>query len=129
MVPGLARVTRLVPDAATRATLPGSFQRVVFARPGAGAIPSLLAGFQTEYVDLSEQNVASALLASGAIPYLFEGVSDVPGGPRGAYWDGGIIDYHFDLQALGQIARVIEQPGHLVVDARGQPEDLAQLLG
>ena len=100
--PGLALGLGLaaVGNAASRATLPRSFQRVVFARPCAGAVPSLLAGFQTEYVDLSERNVTSALLASGAIPYLFEGVSDVPGGPRGAYWDGGIIDYHFDLQAL-----------------------------
>ncbi len=84
----------------TRHTLSLSFQRVVFSRPGAAPLPELLAGFTTAYVDLCEQNVPSALLASGAIPYLFEGVSDVMGGPRGAYWDGGIIDYHFDLNAV-----------------------------
>ena len=85
----------------SRQTLPLWFQRVVFTREGAQPLPDLLSGFDTRYVPLSEQSVPSALLASGAIPYLFEGVSDVPGGAAGAYWDGGIIDYHFDVAALG----------------------------
>ena len=91
-----------VGNAVSRQTLPLSFQRVVFAHQGADPITDLLSGFATRYVSLSEQSVPSALLASGAIPYLFEGVSDVPGGAAGAYWDGGIIDYHFDVEALGE---------------------------
>ena len=86
----------------SRKTLPLSFQRVVFACEGAQPLSDLLSDFATQYVSLSEQSVPSALLASGAIPYLFEGVSDVPGGAAGAYWDGGIIDYHFDVEALGK---------------------------
>jgi len=116
-------------NAISRRTLPLSFDRVVFSHdascsntahnktalktsdhtphdvsvPGACPVTSrLLAGFNTHYVALSEHNVARALKASGAIPYLFDGVTDVPGGPRGAYWDGGIIDYHFDLEALSE---------------------------
>ena len=37
------------------------------------------------------------LHASGAIPFVLTGERDIPGAPRGQYWDGGIIDYHFDL--------------------------------
>ena len=82
-------------NALSRSTLPLSFQRVVFAHAKAQPLPDLLSGFNTCYVPLLEHSVSSALLASGAIPYLFDGVVDVPGGPKGAYWDGGIIDYHF----------------------------------
>jgi len=116
-------------NAISRRTLPLSFDRVVFSHDSSynstahtntvhktayhtphdisvsGACPvtsRLLAGFNTHYVALTEHNVARALKASGAIPYLFDGVTDVPGGPKGAYWDGGIIDYHFDLEALSE---------------------------
>jgi len=37
------------------------------------------------------------LLASGSIPLLMSGRRDIPGAPQGQYWDGGIIDYHFDF--------------------------------
>ena len=89
-------------NALSRSTLPLSFQRVVFAHAMAQPLPDLLSGFNTCYVPLLEHSVSSALLASGAIPYLFDGVVDVPGGPKGAYWDGGIIDYHFTPQELKQ---------------------------
>ena len=28
---------------------------------------------------------------------MLTGERDIPGAPSGQYWDGGIIDYHFDL--------------------------------
>ncbi|MEL0315841.1 MAG: patatin-like phospholipase family protein [Halieaceae bacterium] len=92
-------------NAVTRATLSSSFERVVFSHTGyqsraLSSLAPLLSGFNTRHVELTDANVAQALKASGAIPYLFDGVTDVPGGPRGAYWDGGIIDYHFDLRAI-----------------------------
>ena len=42
--------------------------------------------------------MAAALHASGAIPFVLSGERDIPGAPQGQYWDGGIIDYHFNLQ-------------------------------
>ena len=48
-------------------------------------------------VPLRDDNVAAALHASGAIPFVLTGERDIPGAPPGQYWDGGIIDYHFDL--------------------------------
>ena len=45
---------------------------------------------------LTEENLIEALLASGSIPYVLEGVNDIAGSEPGRYWDGGIMDYHFD---------------------------------
>jgi hypothetical protein len=73
---------------------------VVFAPEQASPLRPLLDGFDTQYVGLSEANVFHALMASGAIPYVFEGVYEIEGAGKGAFWDGGIIDYHFDLQRL-----------------------------
>jgi hypothetical protein len=47
---------------------------------------------------LSAANLAEAVLASGSIPMVLEGVRDIPGAPRGVYRDGGVTDYHFDLE-------------------------------
>lgn len=44
---------------------------------------------------LTAENVRAALLASGSIPLLLEGVR-IPDTP-GVHWDGGVTDYHLDL--------------------------------
>lgn len=41
--------------------------------------------------------LTAAILASCSIPFWLQAVHDVPGGPRGAHWDGGITDYHLHL--------------------------------
>ena len=46
------------------------------------------------------EHLLSALHASGSIPFVLTGERDIPGAPPGQYWDGGIIDYHFDLAAF-----------------------------
>ena len=50
---------------------------------------------RTTLVPLRQNNVMQAMMATGAIPYVLEGVRDIPGAPRGLYWDGGMTDYHF----------------------------------
>jgi hypothetical protein len=45
-------------------------------------------------VPLDAHNFQPALTASGAIPYVMEGVPDIAGAPEGMYRDGGILDYH-----------------------------------
>jgi hypothetical protein len=81
----------------SRSLLKLHFQRVVFHsgdRPNPGLA---LHDFQTCFCSLAENNVGPALHASGAIPFVLTGERDIPGAPPGQYWDGGIIDYHFDL--------------------------------
>lgn len=69
------------------------YERVMFRHPE-GAFPwhdtLPLAG----EVSLSEANVRDALLATGSIPLVLDGVRDIEGAPAGLYWDGGLTDYH-----------------------------------
>lgn len=82
----------------SRRLLRHHFQRVVF-HSGATHSPGLsLHDFDTLYCPLRENNVLEALHASGAIPFVLTGERDISGAPPGQYWDGGIIDYHFDLE-------------------------------
>ena len=53
--------------------------------------------FSTHHVKLTPQNFSQALIASGSIPLVLEGVADIPGARAGTYWDGGLIDYHLHL--------------------------------
>ncbi|VWX63369.1 conserved hypothetical protein [Burkholderiales bacterium 8X] len=71
-------------------------ERVVFSTPGA-ALPFDARDLRTRQVDLTEANFELALQASCSIPFMLEAVHDIPGAPRGAYWDGGITDYHLHL--------------------------------
>jgi len=76
------------------------FQRVVFHSALVPDPGLQLHDFNTRFVPLSENNVRHAVHASGSIPFVLTGERDIPGGPAGQYWDGGIIDYHFDLGQL-----------------------------
>ncbi|HPQ55158.1 MAG TPA: patatin-like phospholipase family protein [Spirochaetota bacterium] len=58
-------------------------------------------GFSTRHIPLSSENFRSALMASGSIPMVMEGIHDIPGAPEGTYRDGGLIDYHLDLPFPG----------------------------
>jgi hypothetical protein len=53
--------------------------------------------FHTQSIPLTAANLGEALRASGAIPLVLEGVTDIAGALPGTYWDGGIIDYHLHL--------------------------------
>jgi len=84
-------------NAVSRNLLKLAFQRVVFFS-GNHHNPGLaLDDFACEYIPLTAGSVAPVLHASGAIPFVLTGERDITGGPAGHYWDGGIIDYHFDL--------------------------------
>jgi hypothetical protein len=81
----------------SRQRLQSHFQRVVF-HTGSPPNPGLnFQDFQTHYCTLQEDNTLQSLHASGAIPLVLAGERNISGAPAGQYWDGGIIDYHFDL--------------------------------
>ncbi|MGJ7496522.1 phospholipase [Variovorax sp. RT4R15] len=79
-----------------RRSLGAWLERVVFSSPGA-ALPFGTNDFRTRQVALQEANFEPALQASCSIPFMLEAVHDIPGAPPGAYWDGGITDYHLHL--------------------------------
>ena len=71
-------------------------ERVVFSSSGA-ALPFATTDYRTRQVGLSADNFMQALQASCSIPFVLQAVHNIPGAPRGAYWDGGITDYHLHL--------------------------------
>ena len=71
-------------------------ERVVFSSQNA-ALPFDARDYKTRQIDLTKTNFNAALQASCSIPFVLRSVRDIPGAPPGAYWDGGITDYHLHL--------------------------------
>jgi hypothetical protein len=70
-------------------------ERVVFSNDS--ELPFHTRDYRTRQIALNEANFNPALQASCSIPFVLRAVHDIPGAPRGAYWDGGITDYHLHL--------------------------------
>lgn len=82
-------------NAVHRRTLGWHFTRTLFHAP---AHPSPFAGMRdlpTAFAPLTRDTLRGALLASGSIPLLMDGVR-IPG-VAGLHWDGGVTDYHLAL--------------------------------
>jgi hypothetical protein len=89
-----------ISNAVSRRALGGWLERVVFSGSHADApvaLPFDTSDFRTRQVGLTEGNFMPALQASCSIPFALKAVHDIPGAPAGAYWDGGITDYHLHL--------------------------------
>jgi hypothetical protein len=80
----------------SRKAMGGWLERVVFS-DGREPLPLRLHDYRTQQVPLAAQNLQRSILASCSIPFWLEAVQDIPGAPPGAYWDGGITDYHLHL--------------------------------
>ena len=75
-------------------------ERVVFSDSRA-PLPLALSDFPSRRISLDPSNVRAALLASCSIPFYLQAQHNLPGAPPGAYWDGGITDYHLHLDYRG----------------------------
>jgi len=82
---------------ASRRSLPLFFERTLVKDSRDPPPFDIRNGFPTQSVALTEQNLVPALLATAAVPFLFEPVSELQGGRPGLYLDGGIMDYHLDI--------------------------------
>jgi hypothetical protein len=71
-------------------------ERVVFSSQQA-KLPFATRDYPSRQVPLTEDNFNPALQASCSIPFVLRAVHEIPGAPPGAYWDGGITDYHLHL--------------------------------
>jgi hypothetical protein len=92
-------------------------ERVVFSTPNA-ALPFGTDDYRTRQVALSERNFNQALQASCSIPFVLQAVHNIPGAPPGAYWDGGITDYHLHLNYLPGSAMATNSGALSVMDTR-----------
>lgn len=84
-----------------RARLARHFERLILH--DARLAPPLheLVDFPSRCLPLDLGNLRHALLASGSIPLVMQGVRDIPGAGPGTYRDGGLLDYHLDLPYSG----------------------------
>ena len=80
-------------NAFSRRAMGAWLERVVFSDPR-DRLPIALDDFPTQTVALTQANLAESILASCSIPFWLRAVHDIDGAPSGAYWDGGITDYH-----------------------------------
>ena len=81
---------------ASRRALGRWLERVVFSdlrEP----LPFALDDYPGRQVPLTAHNLGAALLASCSIPFWLDAVQAIPDAPAGAYWDGGLTDYHLHL--------------------------------
>lgn len=83
-------------NAVSRRSLSMQFRRCVFHNAGESTPFAHWRDLPTEHVPLTREILRSVLLASGAIPLVLEGIR-IPGAPAGVHWDGGVLDYHLDL--------------------------------
>lgn len=89
-------------NAVSRKAMGGWLERVVFSTPSGApgslaSLPFFASDYRTRQMELTEANFYDALQASCSIPFMLQAVHDIAGAPRGAYWDGGITDYHLHL--------------------------------
>ena len=82
-------------NALARPALGAWLERVVFSSQG--GLPFDASDFRTRQHPLTEANFMAALQASCSIPFALQAVHDIAGAEPGAYWDGGITDYHLHL--------------------------------
>ena len=80
----------------TRRALSLQMRRWIFHSAGADTPFGHIADLPTTHAPLTRANLRDVLLASGAIPLLMEGVR-IPGANGSMHWDGGVLDYHLDL--------------------------------
>ena len=83
-------------NALARRSLGLHLTRVLFHTDGDAGPLHALADLPTRHVSLTRDNLAPALLASGSIPIVMQGVR-VPGVDGGPCRDGGLTDYHLDI--------------------------------
>jgi len=92
----LGHIGAFATNAVSRRAMGGWWERVVFSDPR-DVLPVPLHDYRTHRAPLRADNLALSILASCSIPYWLEPVWNIPGAPDGAYWDGGLTDYHLHL--------------------------------
>lgn len=92
-------MTAAATNAWSRKKLQNHFERFIFYTHNPSFDQSYFQfdDLPTQYTPLTPQNIHQVLMASGSIPMVLRGIKNIPGAPNGIYRDGGIIDYHLDL--------------------------------
>jgi len=95
---GLGLLQSMVSNGISRPLLRSQYERFIFQPQDSQLKVHDPDNIPTQIVALSHENIKDALLASGAIPMVMQGITNITDCPKGMYRDGGIIDYHFDFE-------------------------------
>ncbi|MDO5694053.1 MAG: phospholipase [Pseudomonadota bacterium] len=114
-------------NVASRRAMGGWIERVVFSSVAAGPLPFGTRDYRTRQCALTTGNFYPVLQASGSIPFFLEAVHDIPGAPPGAYWDGGITDYHLHLNYTAPDSAA-DGAGLALAGGQSDSQDLAGAL-
>jgi hypothetical protein len=89
------------------------YKRALFYHPK--SVPPFMRMNQFPIVNISldKKNFRDALLATGSIPLVMSGVKNIFGAPMGVYRDGGIIDYHLDINLIDQEDKIVFYPHYM----------------
>ena len=97
-IPLLASVLGIVTtNAISRSKMKLFMQRVIAQSEAERPFQISDDGFKTHYCQLNPNNLEDWLMASASIPVAVPSVRNIADAPKGAYRDGGLIDYHIDL--------------------------------
>jgi hypothetical protein len=105
---GMAAAT--IANLITRSAMGLFFDRTLFYDPREKPPGFDLDGFNTCRVPLSKTNIKKAIMASGSIPLVMNGVSGISGTPEGVYRDGGMIDYQIAIVSDPDPSRIVLHP-------------------
>jgi len=95
---GTSLLFAILANRLSRSLLYKIYDRVLFSVPGERApFHKKLAQDPAFRYELTAENFKEALNSSGAIPYAMEGVRDISGTKKGTYRDGGVCEYHLDI--------------------------------
>lgn len=84
-------------NAISRRSLALFFERALFY--DARDLPPFydLEGFPLQRIRIGQDNLEDAIVATGSIPLVLNGVRNIARAAPGVYRDGGVIDYHLDV--------------------------------
>lgn len=94
-IEGLALLGSGIMNVLTSRAMKIFYDRVIFYS-GEPKPSFLLGSFEGFCHPLEPKNVKAVALATGSLPYIIAGVTDIPGAEMGVYRDGGLLDYQLN---------------------------------
>ena len=95
---GLGLAKSYLNNRISRPLLNSQYERFIFQSSNSDLQLNDPDNISTTRLPFSTKNIRNALLASGSIPMVMQGISNIENSPSGMYRDGGIVDYHFDFE-------------------------------
>ena len=94
-IQGIGLTKSYINNRINRPRLNSQYERYIFQSSNSDLSLNDPDNISTTHISVTKANIRNALLASGSIPMVMRGISNIEDSPEGMYRDGGIVDYHF----------------------------------